>query len=74
MISQTLSNSRIDINSTEAQSMKDAYDLGKFIAKKKVDFDPEIQKILNELMKKKISIDTKKIERFDIVHTIEDEG
>jgi len=50
------------INSPEAKSTRYAYDLGKYIASQKTILNDETQKIFDNLMKNKISINISKVQ------------
>ena len=63
MISQTLAPSPINIDSSEARSMKSAYNLGKHVARQKVEYDSETQKILDKLIEKKVTINLNNVKK-----------
>lgn len=49
------------IDAPETVSTRNAYELGKSVARRKVELVADTQKILDELMRKKVSMDLSKI-------------
>lgn len=65
MISQSIFSKVCEIDSPQSESIQNAYKLAKHIASRKVNFDSETQRIVDKLVKTKISIDISKLKELN---------